>query len=385
MASGASTHHFTSIYTEPPTASCAERAAWTPLPGAYLPTGIAYHHRNLDHDFVSWDRNSDLASMCSFDEQVSMSSSLSSITNARPIPLPDPLRSECSGLPLHGSPVDWRHRTMAFDDMRGLPAITGDVDDVMFPQQGESLNLETQVPLSIAPINAHELTQPACDLRKFPDFEIDEHGRWSPSTVDRATSRGEFQYQAGMSIPTRSQQPWRYSVTPERHSEPSDTPEAATPSSVSPHELYREPTVYAETDESSGEDFDYPISDVSSIQGSPVPTGYLAGYPHAHQAPVDTCSANVTSHPAQDAPAFTTTPSRPSDDAAERKRKAEYLVKMRRAGWTYRRIRKEGKFKEVEATLRGRFRELTKPKEERVRKPEWLENDVRNPSFRFRC
>jgi len=44
---------------------------------------------------------------------------------------------------------------------------------------------------------------------------------------------------------------------------------------------------------------------------------------------------------------------------------------------SYREIRRAGGFKEAESTLRGRYRTLTKSKEERVRKPEWLEGDVR--------
>ncbi|KAH9992380.1 hypothetical protein F4779DRAFT_631950 [Xylariaceae sp. FL0662B] len=63
--------------------------------------------------------------------------------------------------------------------------------------------------------------------------------------------------------------------------------------------------------------------------------------------------------------------------AAGRAAKDEYLVKSKLAGMTYREIRRHGNFTEAESTLRGRFRTLTKSKEERVRKPEWQDNDVR--------
>lgn len=62
--------------------------------------------------------------------------------------------------------------------------------------------------------------------------------------------------------------------------------------------------------------------------------------------------------------------------ALPRSEKDEYLVKSKLAGMTYKEIRKNGGFTEAESTLRGRFRTLTKPKEARVRKPEFQEIDV---------
>lgn len=80
-----------------------------------------------------------------------------------------------------------------------------------------------------------------------------------------------------------------------------------------------------------------------------------------------------------------------SGDAAEesatppRSEKDEFLVKSKLAGMTYKDIRKKGGFTEAESTLRGRFRTLTKPKEARVRKPEFQEIDVSlfGPIFLF--
>lgn len=59
-----------------------------------------------------------------------------------------------------------------------------------------------------------------------------------------------------------------------------------------------------------------------------------------------------------------------------RSERDEYLVQSKLAGMTYKEIRKQGGFTEAESTLRGRFRTLTKPKEARVRKPEFQEIDV---------
>ncbi|RDW81702.1 uncharacterized protein DSM5745_05259 [Aspergillus mulundensis] len=52
------------------------------------------------------------------------------------------------------------------------------------------------------------------------------------------------------------------------------------------------------------------------------------------------------------------------------------LIEYKRRGLSYKDIKRIGGFKEAESTLRGRFRTLTKSKEQRVRKPQWHENDV---------
>ncbi|KAL4802958.1 hypothetical protein BDV18DRAFT_163487 [Aspergillus unguis] len=53
------------------------------------------------------------------------------------------------------------------------------------------------------------------------------------------------------------------------------------------------------------------------------------------------------------------------------------LIEYKRRGLSYKDIKRIGGFKEAESTLRGRFRTLTKSKEQRVRKPHWHDNDVR--------
>ncbi|KAJ5875136.1 uncharacterized protein N7473_012483 [Penicillium subrubescens] len=52
------------------------------------------------------------------------------------------------------------------------------------------------------------------------------------------------------------------------------------------------------------------------------------------------------------------------------------LIEWKRAGISYKDIKRMGGFKEAESTLRGRFRTLTKAKEQRVRKPKWLKRDI---------
>lgn len=54
----------------------------------------------------------------------------------------------------------------------------------------------------------------------------------------------------------------------------------------------------------------------------------------------------------------------------------EVLLQLRKAGYSYKDVKTKGKFKEAESTLRGRFRTLTKDKDQRVRKPQWQAEDV---------
>ncbi|KAL4935960.1 hypothetical protein BDV06DRAFT_217032 [Aspergillus oleicola] len=53
------------------------------------------------------------------------------------------------------------------------------------------------------------------------------------------------------------------------------------------------------------------------------------------------------------------------------------LLEYKRRGLSYKDIKRIGGFKEAESTLRGRYRTLTKSKEQRVRRPQWHENDIR--------
>lgn len=57
----------------------------------------------------------------------------------------------------------------------------------------------------------------------------------------------------------------------------------------------------------------------------------------------------------------------------------EYLLRAREAGMTYKEIKIHGCFSKKESTLRGRYRNLTKEKDERVRKPQWTNKDASLP------
>jgi hypothetical protein len=75
-------------------------------------------------------------------------------------------------------------------------------------------------------------------------------------------------------------------------------------------------------------------------------------------------------------------PSEPAEQAARyvpeisRNTRDEYLQDARRRGLSYKEIKRRGGFTEAESTLRGRIRILSKPKEMRVRKPQWNRSDV---------
>ncbi|PWY71053.1 hypothetical protein BO94DRAFT_526315 [Aspergillus sclerotioniger CBS 115572] len=63
--------------------------------------------------------------------------------------------------------------------------------------------------------------------------------------------------------------------------------------------------------------------------------------------------------------------------AYPRETRNAFLVDCKLRGLSYKDIKRIGGFEEAESTLRGRFRMLTKSKEQRVRKPQWHERDIR--------
>ncbi|KAI1830156.1 hypothetical protein DTO027I6_8951 [Penicillium roqueforti] len=54
-----------------------------------------------------------------------------------------------------------------------------------------------------------------------------------------------------------------------------------------------------------------------------------------------------------------------------------FLIDCKSRGLSYKEIKRLGGFKEAESTLRGRYRTLTKSKDQRVRKPAWHDRDMR--------
>jgi hypothetical protein len=69
-------------------------------------------------------------------------------------------------------------------------------------------------------------------------------------------------------------------------------------------------------------------------------------------------------------------PRTPSKSSQRKDAKDALLIEWKEQGMSYKDIKAQGGFEEAESTLRGRYRTLTKPKKERVRRPEWSERDV---------
>jgi hypothetical protein len=66
----------------------------------------------------------------------------------------------------------------------------------------------------------------------------------------------------------------------------------------------------------------------------------------------------------------------PESSETQRQKEDKLLLEGKAAGKTYKEIRLEMDSRVAESTLRGRFRSLTKPRRERVRKPVWRGDDV---------
>jgi len=60
----------------------------------------------------------------------------------------------------------------------------------------------------------------------------------------------------------------------------------------------------------------------------------------------------------------------------ERRSRDELLIECRRANMSYKEIKEQYGFEQSISTLRGRYRNLTKQKHERLRKPSWTSTDV---------
>ncbi|KAK5056116.1 hypothetical protein LTR84_012669 [Exophiala bonariae] len=56
--------------------------------------------------------------------------------------------------------------------------------------------------------------------------------------------------------------------------------------------------------------------------------------------------------------------------------KDDLLIRLKTQGLSYKQIKDMGGFDEAESTLRGRYRALTKPREARLRKPEWGKREI---------
>lgn len=118
-------------------------------------------------------------------------------------------------------------------------------------------------------------------------------------------------------------------------------------------------------------DFDGMLSESRTAQSSlhPAFVGQTAG---CDTVPALLGPADVFGMPAPD-DKVAGDPAKPSQ---RQDAKNALLIHYKEQGMSYKDIKALGGFEEAESTLRGRYRTLTKPKEERVRKPEWNDRDV---------
>lgn len=142
--------------------------------------------------------------------------------------------------------------------------------------------------------------------------------------------------------------------------------------------------------------FAYPAPAPSSVQNpttTTIPTNENTYPRSSHPQPIYTTAVpttttnTTTTRPITQNPTMTSNihvharresqrPSTASNASAMPNSRNAFLIECKRRGLSYKDIKRIGGFKEAESTLRGRFRTLTKSKEQRVRKPQWQERDV---------
>ena len=127
----------------------------------------------------------------------------------------------------------------------------------------------------------------------------------------------------------------------------------------------------------------YPDPDLSKISSEAVITqrGHLPAFSGqmAGQITASALPGRVNALAPPRAESIARTPGRTSQ---KNDSKNTLLVEWKEKGMSYKDIKAHGGFEEAESTLRGRYRTLTKPKEKRVRRPEWSDRDVSSPASR---
>jgi hypothetical protein len=133
---------------------------------------------------------------------------------------------------------------------------------------------------------------------------------------------------------------------------------------------------------------DYPLEEPDSFSQFDV-------LPHQMDAADNYQIGYLTPSPSTFSPYAVTTPTTTSASTSKRQSQVQndwltprdtsmdqFLIDCKDKGMSYKDIRVLGGFREAESTLRGRYRTLTKPKEERVRRPQWSQRDVSTHAVR---
>lgn len=134
---------------------------------------------------------------------------------------------------------------------------------------------------------------------------------------------------------------------------------------------------YAESSASPGGESPEPITPMGTKSSSPdVANSSSSTYPHSRGQNLRPSAKKSTT---SSSPRRARKPIPPTAcvPASEKYDETDaQLVYLRQQGVSYKTIKIQLNLEEAESTLRGRFRTLTKPKNERLRKPVWAETDV---------
>lgn len=144
-------------------------------------------------------------------------------------------------------------------------------------------------------------------------------------------------------------------------------------------------TYRGESSESPGGESPEPITPMGTKSSSPdVANSSSSTYPPRGQNIRPSVKKSTTSSSPRRArkaiPPASSVPASEKYDEADMQ-----LVRLRQQGVSYKNIKTQLNLEEAESTLRGRFRTLTKPKNERLRKPIWAEADVSIPHHPHHC
>lgn len=228
--------------------------------------------------------------------------------------------------PVSGPPDSWSHAIAA--------------DEQIWPSAGyQTFNWPAQEALLNTPVDTFP-------LQTIPSSSIDHNSQYKNTSIP-TTSSPETTHTAPIPKYPDLNNPHPHPPYLQAHPQPHTQYQPYTPSTTTP-----------------------PTSNPSStpLLPSKLPNN---SYQHDHQP--QTQAPKPTLHP--EPTAETIKASLHYTDTRD-----AFLIECKRRGLSYKDIKRIGGFKEAESTLRGRFRTLTKAKEQRVRKPKWQERDVSLPS-----
>lgn len=243
---------------------------------------------------------------------------------------------ESQNLPLHGNDLLWSHRQLNGVDLwRQQYGETSSWDsDYFYNWQSPDLNvLSSDIPP--IPCAPQPYIPPPLSANNTPTYI--PHSNPQPSTLPSQKIQNTSPGGMNWSYQNENQQTHKYNHYPHPHPHH--------------HHQIQQPSTSPSTLTNS------PFTHQPRSQTRPTVTDTSTGTPSSQQSLSSPDSSNRANIRLGDS-------------------RNKFLVDCKRRGLSYRAIKHLGGFKEAESTLRGRFRTLTKTKEQRVRKPKWSDTDV---------